>query len=89
MEQCSWKVVNRRRVTDVIRTLVNARDLQLECATVLYETLLIPVLMSGSETILWKYERTRIRAMQRDKLKELLGFRWMDKVLNAQIRELC
>ena len=43
-------------------TLVNAWDLQLECARVLHETLIIPVLMYDSETILWK-ERSRIRAV--------------------------
>ena len=32
--------------------LVNARDLQLECARVSQETLLVPVLMYGSETML-------------------------------------
>ena len=30
--------------------LVHARDLQLECARVLHETSLVPVLMYGSET---------------------------------------
>ena len=32
-EDCSRKVVSRRRVAGVIRSLVNARDLQLECAS--------------------------------------------------------
>ena len=41
-----------RRVADAIRSLVNSRDLQLECARVLHETLLVPVLMYGSETLL-------------------------------------
>ena len=34
------------------KSLVNARDMQLECAVVLHETLLVPVLMHGSETML-------------------------------------
>ena len=41
-----------RRVAASIRSPVNARDLQLECARVLHETLLVPVLMYGSETIM-------------------------------------
>ena len=32
-----------RRVTGAIRYLVNARDMQLECARVLHETMLVPV----------------------------------------------
>ena len=57
-------------VTDAIRSLVNARDLQLESATVLHETLLIPVLTYGSETMLWKEnERSRERAVQMDNLR--------------------
>ena len=43
-----------RRVSGAIRFLVNARDLLLACAKVLYETLLVPVLMYSSETMLWK-----------------------------------
>ena len=34
------------------KSLVNARDMQLECAGVLYETLLVPVLFYGSETMI-------------------------------------
>ena len=43
--ECSRKVVRERRVAGDIRSLINARDLQLECARVLHETLLVPVLM--------------------------------------------
>ena len=56
---------------------------------VLHETLLVPVLMYGSETMLWKEEISRIRAVQVDNLRGLLGIRRMDKVPNARIRELC
>ena len=56
---------------------------------VLHEKLLIPVFMYGSETVLWKEKRFRIRAVQMDNCRGLLGIRRMDKVLNTQIRELC
>ena len=56
---------------------------------VLHVTLLVPVLMYGSETMLWKEEISRIRAVQVDNLRGLLGIRRMDKVPNARIRELC
>ena len=46
--ECSRKVASGRRVTGDIRSLVNARDLQLNCARVLHETLIVPVLMHGS-----------------------------------------
>ena len=45
--ECSRKVVSRRGFAVAIRSLVNARDLQLECASVF-------VLIYGSETMLWK-----------------------------------
>ena len=55
----------------VIRSLVNARDLQIECARVLHETLFVPVLMYARESILWKEkERFRIRAVQMDNLRD-------------------
>ena len=49
--ECNRKVVNGRRIADAIRSLVNAKNLQLEYARVLHESLLVPVLMYGSETI--------------------------------------
>ena len=83
--------VQMKRVAGATRSLVNTRDLQLECARVLHETLLIPVLMYFSETMLWKEkERSRIRAvLQMDNLRGLLGIRRMGRVTNARIRELC
>ena len=38
------------RVAGAIRSLFNARSLQLECARVFHESLLVPVLTYGSET---------------------------------------
>ena len=42
------KMASGRKVSGSIRSLVNDRDLQLECARVLHETLLVSVLMYGS-----------------------------------------
>ena len=40
--------------------------------------------------MIWREEeRSKIRAVQMDNLRGLLGIRRMDKVLNAQIRQLC
>ena len=50
--ECNRKVASGRRIAGVIRSLVNARDLQLEYVRVLQETLLVLVLMYGNETIL-------------------------------------
>ena len=72
-----------------IRSLVNARDLQLEYARVLHETLLVSIPMYGSETMLRKEkERSRTRAVQMENLRGLVGIRRMDRVPNARIREL-
>ena len=46
---------------------------------VLHKTLLVPLLMYGSETILWKEECSRIRAVQMNNLGGLLGIRRMDR----------
>ena len=50
--ECSRKVMSGRSVPGAIRFLVNAADLRLDRARVLHETLLVPVLMYGSETML-------------------------------------
>ena len=43
-----------------------------------------------AETMLWKEkERSRIRVVQMDNLRGLLGINRMDRVPNARIRELC
>ena len=79
-----------KRVACAIRSLVNARGLQLECARTLHETLFVHVLTYGSEIILWKEkERSRIRVVQLDNLRSLLGISWKGRVLSARIRELC
>ena len=49
----------------------------------------MPVLTHGSETMIWREERSRISAVQMDNLRGLLGIWRMDKVLNARIRQLC
>ena len=61
-----------RRVAGAIRSLVNARDLQIQCARVSHETLIMPVLTYGSEIMLWKEkESSRIRVVQMDNLRSL------------------
>ena len=46
------RFVSGKRITGATRSLDNARDLQLECARDLHETLFVPVLMFGIEIIL-------------------------------------
>ena len=64
-----------RRVACPLRSLVNSRDL--------HETFLVPVLMYGSETMLWKErERSRIRGVQMDNLK---GFWVLEEWIKSQM----
>ena len=58
--ECSRKVASGRKVGGASRSLVNARDLEFECARGLHEALLEPVLLYSSETMLWK-EKERSR----------------------------
>ena len=75
-------------VAVAVRSLVNNRSLQLECARVLDESLLAPVLMYGSKRMIWKEnERSIIKAIHKDNLRALLDIKRMDKVSNARIRE--
>ena len=55
--ECSRKVASGRRVIVPIRSLVNARSLQLDCARGLHESLLVPLLTYGSETMIWGRRR--------------------------------
>ena len=88
--ECSRKMASRRRGSGAIRSLINARDLQLEFDRVLHETLLVPVFTYGRDTMLWiEKERSIGMAVQIDNLRGLLGIRRMNRVPNARIRELC
>ena len=73
-----------------IISLVIARGLQLVCARVLHEGLLGPVLLYGSYTLIYREkERSRIRAVQMDNFRGLLGVMRMNRAPNARSRELC
>ena len=53
----------------------------------MHETFLVPVIMYGSETMLWKKkERFKIRAVKMDNIRGLLDIRRMDGVPNARLR---
>jgi hypothetical protein len=88
--ECTRKVASGRRVGGAIKSLVNAKNLSLECTRRLHESMLIPVLMYGSEVMVWcqKY-RSRIQAVQMDNLRGVLGVRKTDRMRNEYIRELC
>ena len=84
--ECSKKVESRRRVASAIMSLVNDRDLQLECSRLLHETLFVAVLMHGSETMLWREkDRSRLRAVQMDNFRGFLCIRRMDRIPNTRI----
>ena len=62
-------------VAGAIRSLVNARSLFLECSKDLHKLLLVPVLMYGSETMIWKEERSNIRDVKMGNLRGFPGIR--------------
>ena len=63
----------------VRRSPVNARDLQLECASVFHETFLVPVFMYGSRTMLLREKkRSRIMAVWR-----------IERMLNTRVIVIC
>ena len=67
--ECHRKVGSGRKVTGAIRSLVNARCLQIECARMIHEGLPLPLLLYASETMIRREEeRFRIRAVQMDSL---------------------
>ena len=81
--ECSRKLVNGGRVAGVIKSLINARNLQLECATVLHDSLLVPVFKYDNETMIWREkERSWIRGIQMDNLRGLLGIRRDKDIFN-------
>src|SRR5678815_1751450 len=73
-----------------IRDRVDVKGLSLECARVLHEGMLLPVLMYSSETMVWKKGyRSKVQCVQMDNLRGVLGVKRIDKIRNEGIRELC
>lgn len=73
-------VIQCRKVVGAIRVIINTKVLSLECTRILHECMLVPTLVSGSETLVWKKkENSRIRAVKIDNLKSMLGVR-TDKI---------
>ena len=71
--ECRSKGVSGRNVGGAFRFLINARGLLLECARVLHEALLAPVLLYSREAMIRRgKERSRITAVQIDSLRGLL-----------------
>ena len=53
----------------------------------LHQGLLVDVVLHGSEKMIWRgKDRSRIRVVQMDNFRGLLGIRRMDKVPDARIR---
>ena len=50
-------MLSGKRVAGAIRSLVNARSLQIECARALHKSLLVIVLTCSSETVIWRKRR--------------------------------
>src|SRR5678815_4220734 len=72
--ECSKKVVNFRKVAGAIKPLVDVKRLSLECARVLCEGMLLPVLVYSSETMVWnKRYRSKVQCLQMDNLRGVLG----------------
>ena len=46
-----------------------------ECARILHDILLVPVVIYGSETVIWEEERSRIKVVQMENFRGLLGIR--------------
>src|SRR5678815_40660 len=88
--ECSREVVNGRMVAGAIKSLVNVKGLSLECARVLHDGMLLPVLLHSSETMVRnKKYRSKVQCAQMDNLRGMLGVRRIDKMRNEHIRELC
>ena len=77
-------VLGRRRIAGAIRSLVNARSLKPECAKVLPESWLVPVLTYGSETKLRK-EKDLALGLYRWTTSEvcLVSGRWIESGMHG------
>ena len=79
------KVVVRRQMGGGWQVPLSPELMLVICSLNVLES--VPVLTYGSQTMLWKEKkRSRIRAVQMDNRRDLLGIRRMDGAPNARIR---
>lgn len=68
--------MNGRRIAWAIRALINTKELSVECARLLHETMLISTLVYGGETMIWKAVlKSKIKAVQIDNLRAVIGMK--------------
>ena len=61
-----------------------------DCASVMHESILVPTLTYASEVMVWRSGyRSRVRAVEMDNLRSILGVLWMDEIENEIIRGVC
>ena len=88
--ECSRIVMSGKKVAGAIRALVNERGLSLDCVRILHESMLLPVLLYGSECMVWdRTYRSKVQAVQMDNLRSVLGVKKIDKIRNEFIRTVC
>ena len=64
-------------------------SLQHAYARVMHDRLFVPVILHGSNTVLWKdKERYMIRATEVGNLKNLLGLRKIDRMPNTRVSDV-
>ena len=86
---CCRKVASGRKVTGAVRSIVMLGVCSLSVRGC-YMRDFSYLLCCMAEKMIWREkERSRIRAVQMDNLRGLLGVREMDRVPNAIVRELC
>ena len=90
MNEINHRVLQGRTVAYVAGNMVKKHNLSLESARALYESLLAPTILYGSETLYMKeQEKSRVRAIEMDYLRKIVGVRRTDKVRNTMVREIC
>ena len=68
-------MMSGRKAASPIRSLMNVRNLQTEYAIALHEALIMPVLLYGGKTMVWrKKERSRNRTLLMDNLKTFVKY---------------
>ena len=98
--KCRRRVESGMKVAGAIIYLVNDESLQFDCAKILHKTLVVPVLLCGSEAMACrKKERSRIRGVRMDNLKGFYELReqsakfgvmrvvWSDEEVDERIDE--
>ena len=89
-EEVNHRINDARKTAGALKCLWRRRSMSVEAKCGMFEGIVEPCLMYGSETwVLNKREQKKVMAVENDCLRNICGVRRVDRVRNVEVRRRC